>query len=209
MRGTLVSNRTIPISLLMKLVALIALNLAILRMHSFLLHHSPLPLFALVTLDLVIIQCFIRHRPLGASHYTFLIVGLVASWVVHMVFLNGFYGAMTGMPTTGRPSRGYLAITDRWVTNTLGVLLAWVSARDGTRGQTPAARSRRTIPAARIILPSALIGLGVFAMVFITLNSFCSGTTSICSGHFACLVQLGLASFRSPAVRQPCSLEAS
>jgi hypothetical protein len=80
--GTVVYNQGVPLSLLMKLVALIALDLAFLRVQPF-LPQSPLQLFALVMLDLVMIQYFILGRRLGAFHYTFLIVGLVASLALH------------------------------------------------------------------------------------------------------------------------------
>jgi hypothetical protein len=102
-----VSSPGITLSLLMKLVALIALDLFFLRVHPF-LPQSPLQLFALVMLDLVIIQYFILGRRLGAFYYTFVIVGLVASMALHTLSLNslhvletliGLCQQITGTPT--------------------------------------------------------------------------------------------------------------
>jgi hypothetical protein len=65
-----VSKQGVSLSLLMKLVALIALDLAVLRVQPYRLQ-SPLFLFALVTLDLVIIQTFILGHRLGPFHTHF------------------------------------------------------------------------------------------------------------------------------------------
>ena len=92
------SNQGISLSLLMKLVALIALDLAFLRVQPYRLQ-SPLFLFALVTLDLVIIQTFILGRRIGPFHYTFLIVGLVASSTLHTFVNSGLFHAITGTPS--------------------------------------------------------------------------------------------------------------
>ena len=119
------SNQGISLSLLMKLVALIALDLAFLRVQPYRLQ-SPLFLFALVTLDLVIIQTFILGRRIGPFHYTFLIVGLVASSILHTFCNDGLFHGITGTPTS-RQSPGSLAIADRCVTSTLGLLLAWAT----------------------------------------------------------------------------------
>jgi hypothetical protein len=59
----------------MKIIALIALNLALVIRSPYLPQSPPL-LFALVMLDLVLVQSAILGRPLRAFHYTFLVVGL-------------------------------------------------------------------------------------------------------------------------------------
>jgi hypothetical protein len=109
----------------MKLVALIALDLAFLRVQPSRLQSPPF-LFALVALDLVIIQFFILGRRFGPFHHAFLIMGLVASLTLHTFFHNGVFHGITGTPTN-RPSPGSLAIADRYVTSTLGLLMAWAA----------------------------------------------------------------------------------
>ena len=73
-------KRLTPVA--MKLVALSALNLALLRAASFLPEFPP-ALFALVMLDLLLVQCVILGHPLRVFHYTFLVAGLVASFTLH------------------------------------------------------------------------------------------------------------------------------
>ena len=180
------SKQGISLSLLMKLVALIALDLAFLRVQPYRLQ-SPLFLFALVTLDLVIIQTFILSRRLGPFHYTFLIVGLVASLTLHTSFDNGLFHAITGTPTS-RQSPGSLAIADRCVTSTLGLLLAWATGLWVAR--RPPSRLRRRITS---FFQGALIGLGVFTVILVTFNFSGQAPALFTHGQFACLLGLGLA----------------
>src|SRR5262249_43101554 len=123
MGGTVVSSWGAPLSLVMKLVALIALDLAFLRVQPSRLLQSPPFLFALVALDVITIQFFILGRRLGPFHHAFLIIGLVASLALHTFFHDGVFHGITGTPTN-RPSPGSL-IADRYITSTLGLLLAW------------------------------------------------------------------------------------
>jgi len=197
-----VSSQGVPLSLLMKLVALIALDLAFLRFQPF-LPQSPLLLFALVMLDLIIIQYFILGRRLGAFHYTFLIVGLVASLALHTCSFNslhtletliGLYQEITGTPTWKRQSLGCLAIADRCVTSTLVLLLAWAAglwvARQVRRRQPRSGRQCRCIAS---FFQGALIGLGVFTVIVITLNYLGEAPASRLSrGQYAGLLGLGL-----------------
>ena len=180
------SEQSVSLSLIMKLVALIALDLAFLRVQPYRLQ-SPLFLFALVTLDLVIIQTFILSRRLGPFHYTFLIVGLIASLTLHMFFNNGLFHGITGTRTS-RQSPGYFEIADRCATSTLGLLLAWAT------GLWVARRPPSRLPwRITSFFQGAMIGLGVFTVVFVTFNYSGQAAAVFTPGQFACLLGLGLA----------------
>ena len=180
------SKQGVSLSLTMKLVALIALDLAFLRVQPYRLQ-SPLFLFALVTLDLVIIQTFMLSRRLGPFHYTFLIVGLVASFTLHMFFDNGLFRGISGTPTS-RQSPGSLAIADRCVTSTLGLLLAWAT------GLWVARRPPIRLPwRITSFFQGATIGLGVFTVVLVTFNYSRQASALLTPGQFACVLALGLA----------------
>jgi hypothetical protein len=184
-----VYNQGVPLSFLMKLVALIALDLAFLRLQPF-LPQSPLQLFALVMLDIVIIQYFILGRRLGAFHYTFLIVGLVASLALHTLCFNGLYHRITRNPTWV----GNVGIADRCVTSILGLLLAWAAglwAARLVRSWEP--RPDRTCWRIASFLQGALIGLGVFTVIVVTLNYSGQAPALLSPGQYVCLLGLGLA----------------
>jgi hypothetical protein len=181
-----VSKQGVSLSLIMKLVGLIALDLAFLRVQPYRLQ-SPLFLFALVTLDLVIIQTFVLGRGLGPFHYTFLVVGLVASLTLHMFFANGLFHGIRGMPTS-RQSPGSLTIADRCVTSMLGLLLAWAT------GLWVARRPPIRLPwRITSFFQGAMIGLGVFTVVLVTFNYSTQASALFTPGQFACLLGLGLA----------------
>src|SRR5690349_16445659 len=99
MGGIVVSSRGVPLSLLMKLVALIALDLAFLRVQLSRLQFPPF-LFALAALDVVTIQYFILGRRLGPFHHAFLIIGLVATLALHTFFHDGLFHGITGTPAS-------------------------------------------------------------------------------------------------------------
>jgi hypothetical protein len=166
----------------MKLIALIALNPAVLLRSPYLPQSAPL-LFALAMLDLVLVQSVILGRPLRAFHDTFLVVGLVASIALTVfAYFNappdkigslriletgvGAYRKITGTPPWNRRSLEYLAIAERCVTSTLGVLLAWaaglwVARRVKRRPPRPDSPVRRVAS----FFQGALIGLGVFTAI--------------------------------------------
>jgi hypothetical protein len=180
------SKQRVSLSLIMKLVALIALDLAFLRVQPYQLQ-SPLFLFALVTLDLVIIQTVILSRRLGPFHHTFLIVGFVATLTLHMFFDNGLFHGISGTPVS-RQSPGSLAIADRCLTSALGLLLAcafgrWVAHR------SPSGLPRRITS----FFQGAMIGLGVFTVILVTFNYSGLAPALFTPGQFACLLGLGLA----------------
>ncbi len=180
------SKQGVSLSLIMKLVALIALDLALLRVQPYRLQ-SPLFLFALVTLDLVIIQTVILSRRLGPFHYTFLIVGLLASLTLHMFVNDGLFHGITATPTSRRSS-GSLAIADRCVTSTLGLLLAWATGLWVAR-RTPSSLPWRITS----FFQGAMIGLGVFTVVLVTFNYSGRAPALLTPGQFAYLLGLGLA----------------
>jgi hypothetical protein len=193
-----VFKQGVPLSLLMKLVALIALDLAFLRFQPF-LPQSPLLLLALVTLDLIIIQYFILGRRLGTFHYTFLIVGLVASWSLHTFSFNSLHilETLIGLcqnPTYKLQPLESLAIADRCLTSTLVLLLAWaaglwVASQVRLRQPRLGRRFRRIAS----FFQGALIGLGVFTVVLVTFNYSGQAPGLFTPGQFACLLGLGLA----------------
>ncbi len=180
------SKQGISLALLMKMVALIALDLAFLRVQPYRLE-SPLFLFALVTLDLVIIQTFILGRRIGPFQYTFLIVGLLASLTLHTFFNNGLFHGITGTPTSRQPP-GPLAIADRCLTSTLGLLLAWATGLWVAR--RPPSRRRGRIMS---FFQGAVIGLGVFTVILVAFNYSGQVPALLTPGQFARLLALGLA----------------
>ena len=179
------SHRSIPLSLAMKLIVLVALNLALLRTGPF-IPQSPPFLFALVALDLVVVQSVILGWPLRAFHYAFLVFGFLASSALTAwAFFNappGRAGSLRIVETlvrafqdaSGNPSRKLdsaegelLGVAERCVTSTLGLLPAWavafwVARRQRRRGPGPDHQGRRL---ARF-LQGALIGLAVLVVVF-------------------------------------------
>lgn len=195
------SRQGVPLSLLMKLVALIALDLAFLRVQPFLLQ-SPLLLFALVMLDLIIIQYFILGHPLGVFHYTFLIIGFVTALSLHtfsvkslhtLETLIGFYQDSAGTPAWKRPSLGYPAIADRCLTSALVLLLAWAAglrvASEVRRRQPRPGRRLRRIAS---FCQGALIGWGFLTVILITLNYLGQAQAPRLS-QYVSLLGLGLA----------------
>ncbi|AGA28581.1 hypothetical protein [Singulisphaera acidiphila] len=172
----------------MKLTALIALPLAIFRPTPS-IPQSPLFLFALVMIGIVLVQAVILGRPLRAFHYTFLVVGFAASLAItEVAFMPATPGKRGSLQLLGTLIRWYessvgdfssnhrifqyLDTIDRRVTETLGLLIAWAAglwvARQVKRqGPRPGTRNRHVIP----FIQGALIGLGV-----LTASSFAIDT---------------------------------
>jgi hypothetical protein len=184
-----VSRKGVPISLVMKLTALIAVNLALLLEGPVILLSPPL-LFFLVMLDLVLVQSVILGRPLHDFHYTFLIVGLVASIVLSFLAyynappgkvgslriletLIGTYLQVTASPPLNRQALEYLAIAERCVTSTLGLLLAWTAgllvARLARLRQPRSGKLGRRIAS---FLKGTLIGPVVFTAIVSLLDCY-------------------------------------
>jgi hypothetical protein len=175
-------DKSIPLSLLMKFIALIALNLALLRVGPF-LPEIPVFFFALVMLDLVLVQSIILGRPLRAFHYTFLVVGLVASialtglsYVIPpgrngslriLETLIGAYRRITGDLRWDPSFNDILASAERCLTSTLGLLVAWGAGLWVARRQPRLSGRGRCVAS---FFQGTLIGLGAFMAISFTLN---------------------------------------
>ena len=207
--GTDVFNKGVPLSLVMKLMVLIALNLALLRAGPFLPQSPPL-LFALVMLDLVLFEAVILGRSLRAFHYTFLVVGLVASIALNefanapprkegslriLETLIGAYQEIADIPPWNRQPVEDFVIAERCVTSTLGLLLAWAArlwvARLMRRRQPRSGNLGRRIAA---FFQGALIGVGVFMAIAFTLDNIGRGQPALHAPR-PYAVWLGLAIF--------------
>ncbi|AGA28582.1 hypothetical protein [Singulisphaera acidiphila] len=184
------SDKGIPLSRMMKFTALIALNCALVKANPS-IPQSPLLLFALVMLDIVLVQAVILGHPLRAFHYTFLVVGFAASLaiteVAFMPTTTGKRGSLHLLETLIRRQESiantislnqqlsqYLEIAERGVTNTLGLLVAWVVGLSVAR---QVRRRRGLEPGRRIrhigsFFQGALIGLGIFTSIVCAIN-FC------------------------------------
>lgn len=177
------SGGRVSIAGVMKLTAIIALNLAVLRVVPVMLADAPPFLFAIVVLDLVLVQAAGFGRPLRAFHYTFLIVGVVSTGVITALAFrqsNPAPGSLHILETAiqhHRAVRGQnrvisldiefpmLAAAERWVTCILGLLPAWAAAvlaswsmRRGCRRKSEWGRS------VAAFLKGALIGFGLFSL---------------------------------------------
>lgn len=135
------SGRSVSIAFGMKLTALVALNLAALRLVPFTPQSPPL-LLALVTLNIVIVQTLLLRRALGAFHYTFIVVGLVSTLATSvLVYVRqpgpnvGSLHVLETLLRWYREVRGdrrknvridlALIEAERCVTSTLSLLPAW------------------------------------------------------------------------------------
>jgi hypothetical protein len=81
------AGKSISIAFLMRLTALVALNLALLSNVPLLFVTSPVVFALLVSLNLVLIQAVLLNRPLQSFHDTFLVVFAVSSVAFTIVFL--------------------------------------------------------------------------------------------------------------------------
>ncbi len=90
------SGGRVSIAVVMKLTAIIALNLALPRAVPYLwVFQVPPFLFLIVVLDLALVQAVAFGRPLRTFYFTFLIVGIVSTSVV------------TALCSGNRARRGY------------------------------------------------------------------------------------------------------
>lgn len=175
-------KRGASLSLLMKLVALIALHMAFLRRaHPYPdLIQFPLTLLVLVTVEIIIIRYFILGRRIGSFLCTFLIVVLVASFTINtfcggtlslLATSIGPYQRIPGPPVRLRQTLGYLAIADRYVTSALVLLLSWAAglsiALVRRRQLRPGILDRRITPGRRTtsFFKGAIVGFGAFTVL--------------------------------------------
>jgi hypothetical protein len=136
-----VSGGRVSIAVVMKLTAIIALNLAILRAApSMLLLAAPVFLFVVIVLDLALVQAVTFGRPLRAFYFTFLFVGIFWTGVITVLVLRQsntiagslriletaieHYRAVQGRSRVISPYVDFpmLLTAERWVTGTLGLL---------------------------------------------------------------------------------------
>jgi hypothetical protein len=141
-----VSGRRFSIAVVMKLTAIIALNLAMRRVVPDMLFEAPPFLFLIVALDLALVQAVAFGRPLRTFYFTFLIVGVLSTGVVTALSFrssNPMLGSLHILEAAiqhHRAVRGQsrvislynefpmLATAERWLTCTLGLLPAWAAA---------------------------------------------------------------------------------
>ncbi len=176
-------GRGLSIALVMRLTALVALNLAVLRVMP-VIPESPPFLFSLVVLDLVLVQAVALGRPLRAFHYTFLIVGVLSTGLITALAFRvsrpvmGSLHILETLIQWYRAARGETGVislhmefprleaAERWVTGTIGLVPAWaagvMASRCMRRGRPPGRRGRDIAA----FLQGALIGLGFFSAGF-------------------------------------------
>jgi len=178
-----VPGRRFSIAVVMKLTAIIALNLAISRVVPDKLFEAPPCLFLIVALDLALVQAVAFGRPLRTFYFTFLIVGVLSTGVVTALSFrssNPMWGSLHILEAAilhHRAVRGQsrvlslyyefpmLLTAERWLTGTLGLLPAWAAAvlASWWMGRRYRRKSewRQSVAA---YLQGTLIGLGLFCV---------------------------------------------
>src|SRR5262245_59977509 len=112
------SGRRVSLALMMKVTALVAVNLAVVRTDAWVLS-SPFFLFMLTALDVVLVQSVVLGRTLRAFHAAFLAVGAAYS-IAATVLVYGHH-FISPKINPARPAMGLVA-------GVLGLLSAWVAA---------------------------------------------------------------------------------
>jgi uncharacterized membrane protein HdeD (DUF308 family) len=176
------SERNVSIALLMKLTALAAVNLALFMFADLRPMVSPLEtppgLFIVAALNLVIVQSVILGRPLRAFHFTFLVVGAIASVGLPIFMFRygarrpewslGILESLNGSQLFG----AHLLEADRLLTSAMCLLVAWVAAKSLAwrvqRSRNPPGRWAQGVAA---FFQGVLIGLGVLLLVLTILHS--------------------------------------
>src|SRR5271166_1276530 len=131
------SRKRVSIARAMMVIALVAINCALLREVSWEIRYFPTIWAALGIVDFLILWKLILRRPLRAVHYTFLIVFVVA----FLVLLN--LAAREFIHPTGPFIRWYQQVTvdfrrnvwlieiasigDLWLAAVMGFVLAWIA----------------------------------------------------------------------------------
>lgn len=179
--------RTTSIAFVMRLTAIIALNLAVIRFVPGMLFQLLPFVFAIAVIDLVLVQAFGLGRPLGSSHYTFIVAGLFSTAVVSIIAFNQpiqragtlhilndailAFRAAIGEPPGTPPYRDWplLAVADEYLTYVVAFVPAWAAGalvsrwmhrRDG--------RPTRWGHRVAAFCQGALIGLGAFSIGVLT-----------------------------------------
>ena len=173
-------GRRASIAGVMKVTAIVALSLALLRFVPNLLLQIPVFVFLIVALELAIVHASFG-RPLRTFYFTFLIVGALLTGVITALFfsesnpvpgslqnLEAAFESRRGTPARSRVIALYyefpvLAAADGFVTCLLGLLPAWAAAALASRWM----RRRNGLESKwgqciHAFLKGALIGLGLF-----------------------------------------------
>ena len=177
------SSKPFSIAVVMKLTAIIALNLAVLRLVPEMRAGFPPCVFAIVMINLLLVQIVALGRPLRAFHHTFLIVGLLSTGVlIALAFTESspvpgslrileaaiqHYRAVRGESRVISPLIEFpmLRTAEAWLACILGLLPAWAAAVLASwsmrRGFRLTSEWSRIVAA---FLKGALIGLGFFCL---------------------------------------------
>ncbi len=185
------NGRRLSIAVVMKLTAIIAFNLAVLRLVPEMRAGFPPCVFAIVMINLLLVQIVALGRPLRAFHHTFLIVGLLSTGVlIALAFTESspvpgslrileaailHYRAVRGKSRVISPLIEFpmLPTAEAWLACILGLLPAWAAAVLASWSMRR--RFRLTSKWSRIVaalLKGALIGFGFFCLGVILANSF-------------------------------------
>lgn len=197
----------VSIALGMKLLAVFALDLVLVRALPF-IPQSPALLFVLAALNVVTARAVILGRPLGAFEYTFLSVGLAMAVVLtaatyrvsnprmgSLYVLETFYRLARGGKETLRrssPFDNWLGAAERMVTSSLGLVVATAAGRLAARW----GRTRQTGAFERKVtsfLQGMIIGLAAY-LVVLTVCYFVSPTLpkTTATGWYARWIGLGV-----------------
>ena len=185
------SSKRISIAVVMKLTAIIALNFAVLRLVPEMRAGFPSSVFAIVMINLLLVQAVALGRPLRAFHYTFLIVGFLSTGVIIALVFSisrpvpgslrileaaiQHYRSVRGQNRVISPLVEFpmLPIAEAWLACILGLLPAWVAAV--LVSWSMRRWCRLTTEWGRIaagFLKGALIGFGLFCLGVTLANSF-------------------------------------
>jgi hypothetical protein len=151
----------------MKLTAIVAVNLALVRFAPAIAFRMPPFFFLLVLLDLALVQAVAFGRPLGTFYFTFLIAGIVSTCAITVfsvresnpvpvslhildtMFQN--YRAFQGEPPLSRPHMQFplLLVAEQWLTCAFCLIPAYAAAVLASRFRSarrigPAVSTNRT-----------------------------------------------------------------
>ena len=160
-----VSGGRLSIAAVMRLTAIIALNLGVIRfLADFFFFQFPPFLFLSVSLDLALVQAVVFGRPLRTFYFTFLVVGIFSTGVVTYLLLKSgipllshslpiletairHYRAFRGQSSVISPYTEFpmLAAAEQWLGCILAlvpalaaaVLASWWMRRRGVRRSEP------------------------------------------------------------------------
>jgi hypothetical protein len=131
------SDQSVSIARAMMVIALVAINCALMRETSWEIRASPAVWFALGIADYLILWKLILRRTFRAAHYAFLFVFVIAFLVlatqvaaerIHPMWpLVRWYHRITGEQDS-MWLREISSIGDFWMAGVIGLLIAWVSA---------------------------------------------------------------------------------